>query len=194
VTTTLYLARHAESDWNAENRFQGHVDRPLTDRGRAQAAALAERCAKIALEAVYSSPLRRALETADAVATGKGLRSVAHPDLREVDVGTWAGLSRAEVAERFPEAFQRWLDGGEGWDDGETYLEMSERVLGVVGQIAERHANGSVLVVSHGGPIRAVVAAAAGMDVHAYRRLHRVEDNAGLSRVAVEDGRITRID
>jgi broad specificity phosphatase PhoE len=194
VTTTLYLARHAESDWNAEQRFQGHVDRPLTERGRAQAAALAERLSEIALQAVYSSPLRRAFETAEAVATPKRLRPVAHPDLREVDVGAWAGLSRAEVAERFPQAFRRWVDGGEGWEDGETYRQMSVRVLRVVREIAERHPNGSVLVVSHGGPIRAVVAAAAEMDVHAYRRLHRVEDNAGLSRVAVEGGRITRID
>jgi broad specificity phosphatase PhoE len=194
VTTTLYLARHAESDWNAQNRFQGLVDRPLTGRGRAQAAALAERLSEIALQAVYSSPLRRALDTADAVAMEKGLRPVAHPDLREVDVGSWAGLSRAEVAERFPQAFQRWLDGGEGWEDGETYGEMSVRVLDVVREIAERHPNGIVLVVSHGGPIRAVVAAAAGMDVHAYRRLHRVENNAGFCRVAVEGGRITRLD
>jgi broad specificity phosphatase PhoE len=194
VTTTLYLARHAESDWNAQNRFQGHIDRPLTSRGRAQAAALAERLAEVELEAVYSSPLRRALETAAVVATERGLRPVAHPDLCEVDVGTWAGLSRDEVAERFPQAFQRWLDGGEGWEDGETYREMSVRVLAVVREIAERHPDGSVLIVSHGGPIRAVVAAAAEMDVHAYRRLHRVEVNAGFCRVAVEGERITRLD
>jgi broad specificity phosphatase PhoE len=192
--TILYLARHGESDWNAENRFQGHVDRPLTSRGRAQAAALAQRLSEIPLDAVYSSPLRRALETAAAVATEKGLRLVALPDLREVDVGTWAGLSRPEVAARFPQAFQRWLDGGEGWEGGETYRQMSERVLGVVLEIAARHRDGSVLIVSHGGPIRAVVAAAAQMDVHAYRRLHRVEVNAGFSRVAVEGGRITPID
>lgn len=194
MTTVLYVARHGESDWNAANRFQGHIDRPLTSRGRAQAATLAERLAEVPLEAVYSSPLRRALETAEAVAMQKGLPPVTLPDLREVDVGTWAGLSRAEVVERFPQAFQRWLDGGEGWEGGETYGQMSERVLAVMLEIAERHRDGSVLVVSHGGPVRAVAAAAAEMDVHAYRRLHRVEVNAGFFRVAVEGGRITRLD
>jgi broad specificity phosphatase PhoE len=194
VTTVLYVARHGESDWNAANRFQGHIDRPLTSRGRAQAAALAERLSEVPLEAVYSSPLRRALETAEVVATQKGLQPVTLPDLREVDVGTWAGLSRTEVAERFPQAFQRWLDGGEGWERGETYEQMSERVLAVVLEIAERHRDGNVLIVSHGGPVRAVAAAAAQMDVHAYRRLHRVEVNAGFCRVAVEGGRITRLD
>lgn len=192
--TTVYLARHAESDWNAENRFQGHTDRPLTSRGREQAAALARKLSEMPLEAVYTSPLRRALETAEAVAAPKGLRPVPLSDLREIDVGAWSGLSRAEAAERFPQAFRRWLDGGEGWEDGETYEQMSARVLDAVHEIAARHPDGHVLVVSHGGPIRAVVAVAAGMDVHAYRLLHRVEANAGLSRVAVEDGRITRID
>jgi len=69
--TILYLVRHGQSDWNAANRFQGHVDRPLTDLGRAQAEALARELAATALEGIYSSPLRRALETAMAVAGGR---------------------------------------------------------------------------------------------------------------------------
>jgi 2,3-bisphosphoglycerate-dependent phosphoglycerate mutase len=193
--TTVYLARHGESDWNAANRFQGHMDRPLTELGRQQAEALAAELAEAeALDALYSSPLRRALDTADAVGARLRLDPVADADLREVDVGSWTGLSRAEVQERFPEGFARWLDGGEGWTDGESYAEMSGRVLAALLRIAAAHPGRPVLVVSHGGPIRAVQAAAAGMDVHAYRRLHRVEPNAGLSRVAVENGQISRLD
>lgn len=192
--TTVYLARHAESDWNVENRFQGHSDRPLTDVGREQAAALADALSDISLDAVYSSPLRRALETAEIVAAAKGLEPVQVADLREVDVGGWAGLSRADVESRFPEAFRRWLGGGEGWEGGETYEQMAARVLDAVGRLAESHPNGSILVVSHGGPIRAVHAAAACMDVNAYRRVGRVEPNARLSAVAVEGRAITRID
>lgn len=193
--TTVYLARHGESDWNAANRFQGHSDRPLTELGRRQAEALADALAAAeALDAVYSSPLRRALDTAAAVGARLGLEPIPVTDLREVDVGAWTGLSRAEVQERFPEAFARWLDGGEGWTDGESYAEMSDRVLAALLQIAGAHPDRPVLVVSHGGPIRAIQAAAAGMDVHAYRRLHRVEPNARLSRVAVESGVIARLD
>jgi probable phosphoglycerate mutase len=190
-----HLVRHAESDWNAANRFQGHSDRPLTKRGRRQAEALAEELAGLAaLEAVYSSPLRRALDTAATIGDRVGLQPVPLDDLREVDVGSWAGLSRAEVEARHPDAFRRWLRGGEGWEDGESYAEMSARVLGAVVRIAEEHDGAEVLVVSHGGPIRAVQAAAAGLDVHVYRRLHRVEPNAGRSRVAVENGKISRLD
>ncbi len=125
--TILYLVRHGQSDWNAANRFQGHVDRPLTDLGRTQAEALARELASIALEAIYSSPLRRALDTATAVAAGRDLEVVADDGLREVDVGSWAGLTRAEVEERFPAEFRRWVEGGDGWEDGETYEEMSTR-------------------------------------------------------------------
>lgn len=193
--TTVYLARHGESDWNAANRFQGHSDRPLTELGRRQAEALAEAAAATeALDAVYSSPLRRAFDTAAVVGARLGLEPVPVADLREVDVGGWAGLSRDEVQARFPDGFARWLDGGEGWTDGESYSEMSDRVLSALLKIAAAHPGDPILVVSHGGPIRAIQAAAAGMDVHAYRRLHRVEPNARLSRVAVENGEIARLD
>lgn len=191
--TTLLLARHGESDWNAERRWQGHADRPLDDRGRLQAEALAQRLADIDLDAVYSSDLRRARETATTVAETKGLEVRQIPDLREVDVGSWSGLTRNEARERFPEAYARWLDGGPGWIDGETYDEMAARVLGAVLTIARSHPDGRVLVVSHGGPIRAIHASALGMNIHAYRRVRPVEPNARLSAVCVEDGRLSRL-
>jgi broad specificity phosphatase PhoE len=193
--TTVHLARHGESDWNAAGRFQGHSDRPLTAVGRRQAKALADELAATAeLSAVYSSPLRRAFETAAVVGARVGVDPVPLDELREVDVGDWAGLSRGEVEARFPDAFRRWLDGGEGWEDGETYADMSARVLGAILGVAAAHPDDEILVVSHGGPIRAIHAAAARMDVHAYRKLHRVEPNAALSRVAVENGTISRLD
>jgi broad specificity phosphatase PhoE len=193
--TTLYLARHGESDWNAANRFQGHSDRPLTGLGRRQAEALAENLeSQAALTAIYSSPLARAFETASIVGARLGLQPTPVDDLREVDVGGWSGLSRGEVEATYPDAFRRWLDGGEGWEDGETYADMAARVLDAVRRIAGKHADEEVLVVSHGGPIRAIHAVAAGIDVHAYRRLNRVEGNADVSRVAVEGDRISRLD
>jgi broad specificity phosphatase PhoE len=191
--TTLLLARHGETDWNRARRWQGHADRPLTDRGRAQATALAERLADIELDAVYSSDLRRARETAEAVARAQGLAVVELPELREVDVGSWEGLTRDEAEARFPDGFRRWRAGGTGWDDGETYAEMSTRVLAAVERIANEHEGGRILVVSHGGPIRAIHGAALGMDVEDYRRIRPVEPNARLSAVCIEDGRFTEL-
>jgi uncharacterized phosphatase len=185
--TTIYLARHGESDWNAANRFQGHSDRPLTDHGREQAKALADLVAAESVEAIYASPLSRALETARIVAARTGLAVVADEGLREVDTGSWSGLSRAEVQERYPQGFERWITGGAGWEDGESYEEMAERVLAAVNRIAAAHPGGRVLLVSHGGPIRAIQAAANGVAISEYRRLRPVEPNARLSSVAVGD-------
>jgi broad specificity phosphatase PhoE len=192
--TTIFLARHGESDWNVARRFQGHSDRPLTERGREQAHALADLVASEEIEAVYTSPLSRARETAEIVAARVGLEPVALPELREVDTGSWSGLSRADVETRFPEGFTRWRSGGSGWEDGETYEEMAERVIGALRTIAEDHADGRVLIISHGGPIRAIHAAAEGLAITDYRRLKPVEPNARLSAVALENGRLTRLD
>jgi probable phosphoglycerate mutase len=191
--TTILLARHGESDWNRAKRWQGFADRPLTELGREQAVALAERLGDTELDAVYSSDLQRARDTAEIVARSKGLRVETTPDLREVDVGSWSGLTRAEAEARFPDAYARWLQGGEGWDDGETYEEMSRRVVAAIARVATQHPNGRVLVVAHGGSIRAVHAAALGLDVHTYRRIQRVEPNATLSAVCVDGGRLSEL-
>ena len=192
--TTIFLARHGESDWNVEMRFQGHSDRPLTERGREQAHALADLVGAEKIDAVYTSPLSRARETAEIVAARAGLEALALPELREVDTGSWSGLSRADVEARFPEGFARWRSGGSGWEDGESYDEMAERVIGALQKIAEDHPAGRVLLISHGGPIRAIHAAAEGLAIKDYRRLKPVEPNARLSAVAVENGRLTRLD
>ena len=190
--TTVYLARHGQSDWNAAGRWQGHADRPLTELGLRQAADLAVALAGVRLDAVYSSDLRRARETAEAVAAPRGLAVTTLVELREVDVGSWSGLTRAEAKERFPGGFRRWTDGGHGWEDGEPYDLMAKRVVAAVRRIAAGHEGGCVLAVSHGGPIRALHAAALGLDVSEHRRLQPVEPNARLSRIAVEDGRIVQ--
>jgi broad specificity phosphatase PhoE len=191
--TTILLARHGESDWNRAKRWQGHADRPLTDQGREQARELADRLADTELDAVYSSDLQRAHETAEIVAEAQGLEVTALRDLREVDVGSWSGLTRSEAEQRFPEAYARWLAGGEGWDDGETYEQLSERVIRAIREIATAHPGERVLVVAHGGTIRTVHSAALGVDVHTYRRIQRVEPNATLSAVCVDDGTLTEL-
>jgi broad specificity phosphatase PhoE len=191
--TTLLLARHGETDWNRARRWQGHADRPLTERGRAQAADLAARLTEIALDTVYSSDLRRARDTALAVAESQGIDLIELADLREVNVGSWEGLTREEAETRFPKGFRRWRGGETGWDDGETYAVMSARVLAAVNRIAADNEGGTVLIVSHGGPIRAIHSAALGIEVQAYRRIRPVEPNARLSAVCFVDGGLTEL-
>jgi 2,3-bisphosphoglycerate-dependent phosphoglycerate mutase len=130
---------------------QGHTDRPLNETGRAQARELAARLADEPLDAIYSSDLLRAHETARTVAERMGLEVTAVPDLREKHFGSWEGLSDVEVLERFPEA-QRGA-----WGDEETTAQVRERVVAALRRIAETHPGGRVLVVAHGGPLRIVL-------------------------------------
>src|SRR5262245_42602239 len=136
--TDLLLARHGETEWNRVGRWQGHADPPLNDEGRRQAVELAERLAGDGIAAVYSSDLQRASETARTVGDRLGLEVVEDPALREIDVGSWSGLTRAEVAERFPDGFARWLDGEIG-HDGETRQQLAERAVDATHRIAARH-------------------------------------------------------
>jgi hypothetical protein len=96
--TTIYLARHGETDWNAQARWQGHADTPLNERGRTQAQALAGRLAAVPFAAAYASDLRRARETAEIVVDGRDLPLRIDPRLREIDVGSWQGLTNDEIA------------------------------------------------------------------------------------------------
>jgi broad specificity phosphatase PhoE len=192
--TTIFLARHGETHWNRDNRFQGHADPPLNETGRAQAAELSGALADEPLAAVYSSPLRRAFETAEIVAGPHGLEPVPVDALREVDVGSWQGLTRAEVGERFPEQYARWLDYEAGWEDGESYEEMGRRVIAALLELAAAHEGERILAVSHGGPVRAAYALADGITHSEARQRGPVVANAFVAEFAVAEGVFRRVD
>jgi 2,3-bisphosphoglycerate-dependent phosphoglycerate mutase len=193
--TTIHLARHGETDWNRELRWQGHADPPLNEEGRRQADALATRLVATPLAAVYSSDLRRAAETAEIVAGRLGLPVATDPALREIDVGSWEGFTLAELEARSPEAVARWEETGEhGWEGGESHEQMAARVREAVRSIAARHDGEEVLVVTHGGPIRALKALAAGLDYPAGRRSVPRTDNCEVVAIALRDGTVGGLD
>ena len=192
--TTILLARHGETDWNRDGRFQGWADPPLNATGRAQAVDLSVQLMAEELAAVYSSPLRRAYETAEVVAASRGLEPVTVDALREVDVGSWSGLSRAEIEQRFPEQYARWLDYGQGWEDGETYEEMVDRVVEALQELAEARDGERILAVTHGGPMRAASAFADRVSYAEARRRSPVVGNTAVLEFAVEAGALRRLD
>jgi broad specificity phosphatase PhoE len=143
--TTILLARHGETEWNREGRWQGWADPPLNDTGRAQARDLAASLSRTPFDAVYSSDLRRAHETAEIVAAPHGVPVVVDRDLREIDIGSWSGLTRGEIEERFPDGRR---------PDGETREQHAARVLAAVERIARGNPDGRILIVTHGGTLR----------------------------------------
>ena len=194
VATTILLVRHGETDWNREHRWQGHADPPLNQLGRDQARALAARLGETPLDAIYSSDLARARETAEIVAASMGLDVVADPALREIDVGEWRGLTTPEIELRFPDGFRRHVDGGDGWELGETHAAMSARIVGAVTRVAAAHPGGRLLCVLHGGVIRALLAHAAGVELGEYRRTERGPVNGAVAGIAVQGPVFRRID
>ena len=192
--TTILLARHGETDWNREQRFQGWADPPLNATGRAQAVDLSVALIAEELAAVYSSPLRRAYETAEVVAATRGLEPVTVDALREVDVGSWSGLTRDEIEHRFPEQYASWLDYRQGWEDGETYEQMAERVVPALLDLAATHEGQRILAVTHGGPMRAASAFADHETYAEARRRSPVVGNAAVLEFAAEAGALRRLD
>jgi broad specificity phosphatase PhoE len=145
--TVILLARHGETDWNRDGIWQGWADPPLNDAGRAQARQLAEQLRDTPFDAVYSSDLQRAQETAELVAQPHGVPVISDPGLREIDIGSWSGLTRAEIDERFP---------GGARPDGETREQHAARVLEAVERIARENPERRILLVTHGGTMRAL--------------------------------------
>lgn len=162
----IYLVRHGETDWNASGRWQGQADVPLNPNGRAQALALGAALRETDVRAIASSDLARASETARIVAEGLGL-GVDHFDagLRERSLGVFDGLTRDECATLHPQAWQDWLEHRRPPTGAEADRDLAVRVTAAIGRVVGRLGDGGapVLVVSHGGAIRAAVAAALGV-------------------------------
>ncbi len=152
--TRLLLLRHGQSTWNAELRWQGAADPPLSERGVAQAEAVVVALGDTGFTAVVSSPLVRARQTAEIVADGLGLGPVeTEARLRERDVGEWSGLTTDEIETRWPGLLDEWragrldaIPGGEG--------DITARVLEGLDRVIALHPGDTVLVVTHGGVIR----------------------------------------
>jgi broad specificity phosphatase PhoE len=145
--TTVILARHGETDWNRNGIWQGHGDPPLNDLGRRQAASLAGRLTEEPIDALYSSDLLRAAQTAAFLAAATGIAVTLDPGLREMDVGSWTGLSVEQIRERFAES---------DYHDGETREAFDARAVAAVHRVASTHDSGRIVIVTHGGVARAL--------------------------------------
>ena len=191
--TTLLLVRHGETDWNREQRWQGHSQTRLNEVGREQARRVAEQLD--AVDVVYSSDLARARETADILAVPLGLEVRLDARLRERRLGAWEGLTAEEIETAFADAHRRWQAGeGAGADDAEPFEDFGARVRSFLEDVLRSHPDETVLVVGHGGPIRVIHALATGKDYVRDHRLIPAVANCAVARYEARDGKLAPID
>ncbi len=180
--TRLYLIRHGEVVKEKPNTYNGHRDVDLTPNGIRQLERVADRLASTRIRAVYSSTLRRSRQGAEQIAKRHGLPVISYPELREKHFGAWEGLTYGEVAERFPDAWAKWLADPPSVrpDGGETYLEMGDRVLKTLAAILAGHPAEAVALVAHGGVNRAILCHALGLDL---KHVFRIEQDYGALNI-----------
>lgn len=171
MTTRLYLIRHGATVLSTEDRFSGGTDVDLSDEGRWQAAQLARRLADDRITAVYSSPMRRTLETARILAQPYGHAVITRDGLREIHHGRWETLRRAEVEAQYPEEYAAWEEDPFTFAPagGESGVSVMARALPVIRQIVVEHNGETVVVVSHKATIRLVISSLLGFDARGYR-------------------------
>jgi len=171
MSTRICFIRHGETDWNVDKRIQGQIDIPLNETGRAQALAMAFNAAHHNFDAIYSSDLMRAHDTAGMLAARQGLDIKILPQLRERHFGIFQGLTAAEGKVRQPEAHARYLarDPDYDFDTGESMHNLAERVEAAVREMTKRHAGQTIAAVTHGGVLDILYRKSTGRPLHTPR-------------------------
>lgn len=171
MTTRLYLIRHGATPLSAEDRFAGAANVFLSDEGRKQVEHLSRRLAKDKIDAFYTSPLDRSIETATILAKYHNMKPISKDGLREINHGHWEGLSRAEVKKQFPDEYTAWQEDPFTFapKDGESGITVLARALPVIREVVLKHKDGNVVVVSHKATLRLILSSLLGFDVRGYR-------------------------
>lgn len=187
----LFLVRHGETESNRRGLALGRDDVPLNERGRWQAERVGRALTHEPLAAVYSSPLRRALDTARAAAAPHGLKVRIEEQLIEMDVGELDGLTFAEVRKRYPGLLEKWVSGPgptQHMPGGECLVDVQERAWSAVDDLAAHHGEEAVAVVTHNFVILSLLARALGIELAQFRRLRH-----SVGAISVLDLRPNRI-
>ncbi len=184
-----YLVRHGETEWNKEYRAQGHMDTPLNAKGLAQAALVGGRLEPITFAAAYCSDLSRVVATAEQIMQGRDIPLNKMEGLREKSFGDLEGMTFEEIRQRDSEMYEKIFQENIHFapDGGESDLQVHDRVKAVADELLARHANtgDNILVVAHGGSLRALIVSLMRMPTEYMWRLHM--KNCGISVVSVWD-------
>lgn len=191
MATTLYLIRHGATEGNHEKRYKGSIDVPISQEGIEQVRRTAEFIrAELqggSLSAVYSSPLSRALNSAELIAAHYGLEPVVDDNLRERHFGIWEGMTFAEIREKYPVEFKGWADNPLEHSpvEGESSIAVRDRIVPAVEEIVSRHSDEEIAIVAHGGVNRVILCHLLGMPLEYMFRIE--QDNAAVSIIKFHD-------
>ncbi len=185
--TEIILVRHGETEWNVEEIFRGRIDIELSETGIKQAELLAEYLSDVRIEAIYSSPLKRAIKTAEAIASRHRLEVEIAPGLIDLDFGKWQGLPRTEVMEKYKESYDDWIQRPERvrMPFGESLDDVKERVMGVVSDVVAKH-SGTVVLASHRVVHKVLICALLGLGNSHFWNIKL--DTCGITTFAYENG------
>lgn len=183
----ILLLRHAETEWNRERRFQGWRDVPLSATGREQAESAARLLAATRIDAVWSSPLARARDTAAIIAAPHRLAVQESEAFREMGFGDWEGLTRDEVRERFPDAQRAWAETPHeaAWPGAETLAAVRARALAGLAALRAAHTGQTICLVSHGITGRILILEALGLGPDRLWSFHL--SSTGISELEFRD-------
>ncbi|MFK7800551.1 MAG: histidine phosphatase family protein [Anaerolineae bacterium] len=183
--TTIILIRHGQTDWNLQGRWQGDTDIPLNATGKAQARALSARLVSWPIENLYSSDLQRAAETAATLGDSLGLEPILDAGWRERNLGELEGLTRVEIAEKYPHLTlpRQFVETREG----EIYTVFKKRVVSAFARIMEKHTGQTTAVVSHSASLRVLISHVLEIPDRIYAPFS-LGGNTGLSRVVIKEG------
>ena len=186
--TEIIIVRHGETEWNVSEIFRGRMDVELNETGEKQAELLAEYLSNLKIEAICSSPLRRALKTAGAVAGYHNLDVSIAPGLIDFNFGEWQGLSKQQVEGKYKELYAEWVSHPERvkMPDGESLADVGERAIAVVEEVAGKH-EGAAVLVSHRVVNKVIICALLGLDNSHFWNIKL--DTCGITVFAYEKGR-----
>ena len=186
--TEIILVRHGETEWNVTNIFRGRIDIELSQTGMKQAELLAEYLSDTKVDAIYSSPLKRALQTAEVIARYHRLSVEITPALLDFHFGRWQGLSRQEVKDKYKALYAEWLKNPHQVQipDGEKLDDVRKRALGVVESIIAKH-EGTAILVSHRVVNKVLICALLGLDNSHFWNI--AQDTCGITLFTYENNR-----
>lgn len=179
MSLKLYFLRHGETTYSRTGGYCGDLDAELTDNGLKMAEALAVAYKAMPWTAAYVSPMKRTIATAKPLCDAAGLEMQLRDGLKEIRYGEWEGKTQADVKERYPDVYLRWL-AEPAWNappGGETSVQIASRASLVVTEIEQKYSSGNILVVSHKATIRIILCSLLGIDLGRYR--DRIDTPAG---------------